>query len=180
MISTIHDLVLHPDSRPGLLDAIKVEIEPLPTGGLCLIFQLSGDLTHLRLPEDRPASRADDLWRHTCCEAFIRTAGASTYREFNFSPSSQWQAYAFTAYRAGGLLEPAADPNIEWMMSSKQLRLLATLQAADLPPGPRWQVGLSAVIESSDGDLGYWALRHPPGKPDFHHPDSFAVELELT
>ena len=25
--------------------------------------------------------------------------------------------------------------------------------------------------------MSYWALAHPPGKPDFHHPDCFALEL---
>jgi hypothetical protein len=34
------------------------------------------------------------------------------------------------------------------------------------------------VIETLDGSLSYWALRHPPGKPDFHHSESFALELE--
>ena len=40
------------------------------------------------------------------------------------------------------------------------------------------EVGLSAVIEEQGGVLSYWALRHPPGKPDFHHRDSFAMELD--
>ena len=39
------------------------------------------------------------------------------------------------------------------------------------------QIGLSAVLEEKDGTKSYWALRHPPGKPDFHHPDCFALEL---
>ena len=38
-------------------------------------------------------------------------------------------------------------------------------------------IGLSAVIEETDGTKSYWALRHPPGPPDFHHPDCFALEL---
>src|SRR3546814_9971873 len=39
------------------------------------------------------------------------------------------------------------------------------------------RVALSAVIEETDGTKSYWALRHPPGKPDFHHPDCFALAL---
>jgi hypothetical protein len=34
------------------------------------------------------------------------------------------------------------------------------------------------VIEEIDGALSYWALRHAPGKPDFHHRDAFALELD--
>jgi hypothetical protein len=40
-----------------------------------------------------------------------------------------------------------------------------------------WRLGVSAVIEESDGAKSYWALKHAPGKPDFHHADSFAYEL---
>jgi hypothetical protein len=40
-----------------------------------------------------------------------------------------------------------------------------------------WRLGLSAIIEEASGQRSYWALAHPPGKPDFHHPDSFALEV---
>jgi hypothetical protein len=40
-----------------------------------------------------------------------------------------------------------------------------------------WHVGLAAVVEETNGCLSYWALTHPPGKPDFHHRDSFALAL---
>jgi hypothetical protein len=44
-------------------------------------------------------------------------------------------------------------------------------------PG-RLLVGLCAVIEERDGRLSYWSLRHPPGRPDFHHREAFALELD--
>lgn len=28
-----------------------------------------------------------------------------------------------------------------------------------------------------DGGRAYWALHHPPGQPDFHHPPGFALRL---
>jgi hypothetical protein len=33
------------------------------------------------------------------------------------------------------------------------------------------------VIEETNGRKSYWALAHPPGKPDFHHSDCFALGL---
>ena len=30
-------------------------------------------------------------------------------------------------------------------------------------------IGLSAILEEEDGTKSYWALAHPPDKPDFHH-----------
>jgi hypothetical protein len=40
------------------------------------------------------------------------------------------------------------------------------------------RLALSAVIEEVDGALSYWALRHAPGKPDFHHRDTFALSVD--
>jgi len=51
---------------------------------------------------------------------------------------------------------------------------------AEIPehyPG-KLMVGLCAVIEDGPGALSYWALRHAPGKPDFHHRAAFALELD--
>jgi hypothetical protein len=55
--------------------------------------------------------------------------------------------------------------------------LLALDRLSALPHKATWRLGLSAVIEDSSGAKSYWALAHPPGKPDFHHPDCFAHEL---
>lgn len=55
--------------------------------------------------------------------------------------------------------------------------LSAILDAPSLNVGCQWRMGLSAIIETNDGTKSYWALRHPPGKPDFHHRDCFALEL---
>jgi hypothetical protein len=36
------------------------------------------------------------------------------------------------------------------------------------------------VIEETSGGKSYWALAHPPGKPDFHHADGFVYELPVV
>ena len=46
-----------------------------------------------------------------------------------------------------------------------------------LPEDAAGAAGLAAVIRGVDGAIGYWALAHPSDKPDFHHPDSFALDL---
>ncbi len=38
-------------------------------------------------------------------------------------------------------------------------------------------VSLAAVIEEDQGPISYWALAHPPGDPNFHHPDCFVARL---
>jgi len=64
--------------------------------------------------------------------------------------------------------------------SSDGLELIATVHLAGLAPlcdAPVLRLALAAVIEESDGRLAYWALWHPPGNPDFHHPEGFTLEL---
>jgi len=167
----------HPGTRADYIESIAVEVTVLPTGALQLIYTLTGNLAAIRIPCIAPARRTDGLWQHTCFEVFIRAADSPAYREFNFSPSGLWQAYAFTDYRDGGLLEPAAGPSIECFTQPGRLTLHATIQPDDLPPGNRLRLGLTAVIEAADGAISYWALHHAAGKPDFHHPDTFALEI---
>jgi len=149
-------------------------------GGLSLSYVLEGDPARLRIPAPARPGRADGLWRHTCCEAFLKSLGGPAYREFNFSPSGLWQAYAFRAYREGGPMETAADPRIVWRGDERRLILQAEIPPALLPPGPRLRLGLAVVLEDADGGLSWWALRHAPGRPDFHHTDTFALQLDLS
>jgi hypothetical protein len=132
-------------------------------GGLSLKFLLQGNLERLRIPEPRLPRAVSGLWEHTCCEIFVAPADAPAYHEFNLSPSGEWAAHAFRCYREGAMLsDPALAPELEALIRVEGRRLL---------------IGLAAVIEAADGSLSYWALRHPPGKPDFHHRDAFALEL---
>ena len=101
------------------------------------------------------------------------------YHEFNFSPSREWAVYAFRGYRDGG--EPGVElpPGIVVRRTGGRLELDAEICQDFLPPGRPLRLGLSAVMEDADGELSYWALRHPQGKPDFHHTDAFALQLVL-
>jgi len=42
---------------------------------------------------------------------------------------------------------------------------------------PAATLGLSAVLEETNGRKSYWALVHRPGQPDFHHSDCFTLEF---
>ena len=81
-----------------------------------------------------------------------------------------------TRYRDGvPLLETLAQPRIRVQRDRGVLELARARFASAFQLDP--VLGLSAVIEEHDGTLSYWALRHAPGKPDFHHRDAFALEL---
>ncbi|MGE5384833.1 MAG: DOMON-like domain-containing protein [Betaproteobacteria bacterium] len=171
---------LHP--FPGSGDtpvrSLTVELAWTVNRELALTYQLEGDHGRIALPP-QAAGFADGLWQHTCFEAFFAGSTAPAYREFNFSPSGQWAAYAFTAYREGGEPMPAPLPRMAVSRFPDCLELRTVLAAAALPAADdaAWRVGLSAVVESIDGHCSYWALAHPAERPDFHHRDAFILEL---
>ena len=117
---------------------------------------------------------------HTCFEVFLHAGTAPRYLELNFSPSGQWAAYRFSAYRDGSEpLELEEPPRIEVRCEAGALELAASVRLPVLTGtvGRRLHLGLCAVVEDAAGGLSYWALRHAAGRPDFHHPETFALEM---
>ena len=145
-----------------------------------MVFRVLGDTQSLRIPARETPGRKDQLWRHTCFEAFLQ-GGGGRYFEFNFSPSTQWAAYCFDSYRRGMReQELASSPLINFELGTDSFILDATIDLRgmlddDMRLRPR--MGLAAVIEDANGEIAYWALAHPSGKPDFHHADSFVGAL---
>jgi hypothetical protein len=150
-------------------------------GVLRVTYILIGTLFRLRIPLHGSSIRGDQLWKHTCFETFIACPGEAAYHEFNFSPSQEWAAYGYRRYRErdGWTLE--MDPCIQVEVSNERLVLDATIPLRALSlrhlQAPV-RLGLAAMIEDEAGVLSYWALRHPPGRPDFHHVDGFDLVLD--
>lgn len=172
-------LAPHPDNPATPLRGVAAQARRSPEGGLALTYYLEGDLRRLRVPAPCPARIGRDLWRHTCCEAFIGEAGRTDYHEFNLSPSGEWMAHAFARYREGAMLsDQRLDPQIAVQRTAQTLELSALIDLRRIPVSGRIRLGLSVVAEDEDGGLSYWALKHPAGKPDFHHRDALALELD--
>jgi hypothetical protein len=170
----------HPDFPSSAATQIDVDVTQPRAGSLLLSYVVTGTIGDLRIPPVTPARRTDELWQSTCFEAFIRTSANGTYYELNFAPSTRWAAYRFTGYRSGMVAADMGTPRIEVETSRDRFTMrvaleLDALSSLDRDVSPR--VGLSAMIEDTNGRKSYWALAHPPGKPDFHHSDCFALEL---
>ena len=172
-------LAFHPQTPSQAIRGVDAVVGTAPGDILTLAFVMEGDLSSLRIPETRSTRLAGGLWRHTCFEVFVMAEDGPGYREFNFSPSGEWAVYAFHGYRNGGELDIELAPGIVVRRTMNRLELDAAICQDFLPPGRPLRLGLSAVMEDADGELSYWALRHPPGKPDFHHTDAFALQLVL-
>jgi hypothetical protein len=171
-------LTCHPDTPCEAIARIDVDVSRSRSGILQLQYTATGRIAGVRWPALASPSRTDELWRHTCFEAFLRPGASETYYEFNLAPSTQWAAYRFDAYRAGMVtVSEVTDPRVVVQSGPSQFILQTTIDLAHLPQAAPWHLGLSAVIEETGGRISYWALCHPPGKPDFHHADCFARQI---
>lgn len=171
----VHELICHPDTPSAAVDRIDVAVARPQPGVLALRFTVSGRIAEVRLAPPSEPLRTDELWKTTCFEAFVEASPGAGYYEFNLSPSSKWAAYHFMDYRDGMALAELSPPAIITGANATHIDIdaLIYLPANDEP----WQLALAVVIEETNGEKSYWALKHPAGKPDFHHSDGFVLEL---
>lgn len=171
---------LHPfDGRHGAGPEVACRVGRCG-GSAALAYSLHGDLSKISIPPPADiAVRRDRLWETTCLECFIADSASEAYWEFNFSPAGHWNAYHFTAYRRGMREEasfssmPVRIDRHGWVL---HLSCRIDLTAVGLQDRSV-QMGLSAVILTSDGQQCHWALAHPGPRPDFHHREAFALTL---
>ncbi len=166
----------HPATPPLRLTSIEARISRHEGGWLTLRWKLTGS-SKVQFPTLAGKARTNELWRTTCFELFISSASGPEYCEFNLSPSEQWAAYDFTGYRSGMRDRAVAPEPVCTLRPGRNSAIFdAAIPLGDLPALP-WRYGLSAVTEEEGGVLSYWAIAHPPGKPDFHDPACFAATL---
>ncbi|QDX25990.1 DOMON-like domain-containing protein [Sphingomonas suaedae] len=173
-----HRLIPHPD-MPHPSITLAVEVSRLRGTGLRLWYVVNGAIDVVRFPALGEPARADGLWQATCFEVFFRNGDSPAYDEINLTSSRQWAAYSFDTYREGMRSKDMDEPQITVATWADTVAVGADFDAGAIVARPNARFALSAVIEEIDGTKSYWALRHPPGKPDFHHPDCFALELPL-
>ncbi len=178
----VRRLICHDDIPSAAIRSIETRLERTASETLRVTYTLEGELSALRIPADGHTRVGERLWQHTCFELFVRAADADRYHELNISPSRAWAVYAFAHYRQGDALnDEGLAPEIDVRSEPGKLALDATIDLARLSDSyaeAALAIGLSAVVEAADGSLSYWALSHPPGKPDFHHSDSFGLSIQ--
>jgi hypothetical protein len=170
------DLTAHPAHPAKVVSGIAARILSFDAHWLTLRWKVGG-AGALVLPPFAGRARTDGLWQTTCFELFVMAPGGEGYAEFNISPSERWAAYDFSGYRAG-MAERAVErsPVCTPRRGGSVLIFDAAIPMSALPPLP-WAYGLTAVIEEDGGIKSYWAMAHPPEKPDFHDPACMAGRL---
>jgi hypothetical protein len=166
----MHTLI--PYTQTPFTKALKLSVSVKTSEqGIHLHYLLEGNVAEVLIPKKtRDARRLEGLYHHTCFETFLANRQGK-YTEWNFSPSGDWCVYYFEKYRVSD--EKCEDrassfSGLEINEKKDQLELKVTIEQKDL-----YKFGLSAVVESSQGEFSYWALSHPGSKPDFHDQSSF-------
>jgi hypothetical protein len=178
------ELTAHPWTPNDAVRSLVAQLRTEEPDILVFQYSLVADLSRVRVPVSGTGGRTDGLWKHTCFEAFVALVDAPDYQEFNFSPSLDWAIYQFRSYREG--MSPAEierAPEISVRRRADGLELQSAVHFGHLSrmrDARHLRIGLAAVIEDENGRLSYWGLQHPPGKPDFHHSDGFALKVALA
>jgi hypothetical protein len=168
----------HPSTPCPDIATFDVEVDIVDAAAFALRYRLTGAIDRIRLPDPAEPVRTDGLWRHTCLELFVGAPDGTGYVEYNFAPSGAWAAYAFDGCREGMRPHETMPPAI---VATPSVTTLVVAVSGALPfqlsTDRRLALGITAVIESRDGSLSYWALAHPADRPDFHHRDGHVLRL---
>lgn len=170
----------HPSTACEFVVSFDAFVTVRPDHMLSIRYVVAGDVDRILEPAPEPARRVDRLWENTCFELFVRTPNTRRYREFDFSPSTCWAAYAFDDYRTGMTDLPLRSaPRIACRrgVGTLELDVLVCLGELDARDQNGLRIGLAAVIEDRQGGKSYWALAHPNDAPDFHRADACTLEL---
>jgi len=171
-------LIPHATTPCEFVRSVVVDVARTSAGELAFVYVVDGDIARLKVPPPRAPARADELWRETCFEAFLRSDGSTSYSEFNFAPSGAWAAYQFADYRRGmHAIEPMQPPTILCRPSEGLLQVDVRLNVP-LVAEKDLRAALAAVLRDNEERISYWALAHAPGRPDFHQSDGFTATLE--
>ena len=174
--------------RSALVPDLTIDVTILRKGSvLSLFYRLEGDVSKVVVPPVvQQPGRRDHLWEQTCFEFFLSEQRVPTkespYWEFNLSPTGDWNVFFLQPYRYRLKQESALTGlPITVQTSSTTLRLATSVDLSHLiDPLKPLRLGSSAVIILREEEAlreTFWSITHPDLQPDFHHPDSFAVEL---
>src|SRR6516164_788137 len=76
-------LRLHPESSCSAVTHIEAEVLRRQANSLAFAYIVTGTISDLALPPIVAAARTDELWRHTCFEAFLGSSlGAADHGTF--------------------------------------------------------------------------------------------------
>ena len=150
------------------------------SGRIVFRYVLRAQIPRVRIPPPQPVERADGFGSTRVSKPLSwRPARRATTSSIS-RRRGQWAVYRFEATAREFVRAPRCTAGNLGPPLRRSSRARGGRAPADLTAWqgrPRCKLALTAVVEDDNGTLSYWALKHAPGKPDFHHPDGFVLEL---
>ena len=147
---------------------------------LSLAYFLQGNLSTIIIPEpSNLPTRKNELWQTTCFEFFIGIANSTEYWEFNLSPTGDWNVYRFSDYRCQ-MQEETAFATLPFTLNKQKNSLAINLEIdvnLIINSNTNLEIAITTVIESSKGEISYWALHHPETIANFHNRNGFILHV---
>ncbi|MBE9028444.1 DOMON-like domain-containing protein [filamentous cyanobacterium LEGE 11480] len=147
---------------------------------LTIDYKLEGAVNQIQLPSPNPEPlRRWELWETTCFELFIGCPETLNYWEFNFSPNGNWNAFALENYRKGIREESQIEQvNTIARNDSAGFQLETTIPLEPIVPADQSiELSITAVIETQEKNISFWATKHCSPEADFHQRNSFTIQL---
>jgi hypothetical protein len=171
-----HQLIAHPAHPSARVTGIEARVIGFDADWLRVRWRIDG-AQDLIIPPFAGRGRADELWKTTCFELFLRPEASDAYVEINLSPSERWAAYDFASYREGMSERPASREPDSTIRQGSSFAIFDAAIPRDVLPALPAAANFTAVIEERGGVRSFWALGHPAARPDFHDPACFTAEL---
>ena len=153
-----------------------------------LTYEIGGDVSGLLVAPARKSPQfVDTLWQSTCFECFVLDPSSGYYLEFNQSSSGDWAAFLFRGYRQK--VEDITDPGFRprdpvLLRTARGLRFEYSLalsprlfELIKVGDGGNIFFQPTVVLQTTDGQLGFYAKNHGKEKADFHRSDLFALQV---
>ncbi|MBK9295045.1 MAG: hypothetical protein IPM57_11515 [Oligoflexia bacterium] len=121
--------------------------------------------------------RQNNLWEHTCFEAFVGEKNSKEYFEFNFSTNSAWNIFEFKNYRLPQ--PPKQCERFEFLKIEFENNIFKAQVKPKNFKKSFYEISLATVIESKKNEIFYWALKHNKSRPDFHLRENFILNAEV-
>jgi len=153
-----------------------------------ITFDLLGPIDNIVWPvnqDNNQLGRKHDLWLSTCFECFLSFDEQSNYFELNFSPSGDWQTYAFSSYRQERQVAThliLSKSVIEYKANQTCVSLNLEYAEPNFVTNEvfkkRLHIGISVILKDLSGQYHYFALKHNSDtNADFHDPKTHLLNI---
>ena len=163
-----YNLVPHPSTRRPRSRPFKVWANVEHAGALGAVattniwFGVGAPAARFVIPEAAEPARADELWKTTCFEAFLRPHGERGLSRVEFRAVGRMGGVRFHRLPRRHDATPRSRRPVH--PDGGQFHLVGARRDDRRRRRPNWELGLSAVLEEKDGTKSYWALAHPTAK----------------